>query len=295
MANNGRNRNTAGNLVHFTPGSPAALSTTGIKSAVTLTASAQDVTSLTQPDVPRVVDIVGNVASTVAATLSTALAGANNDLDYTSVLTGVLGNAITIAYVDPADNDIAESVAVVGTAITFTLSTDGSSVITSTGDSLKATLLASAPASALVTAADKAANDGSGVVIAMAATALTGGITKSTGDVVITGRNVRGAEITDTIALNGTVRVLGTKAFASISNINFPARQQVSDTVAVGTIDKLGFPSTLRQNTVLKTFLNDVLEGTAPTVSVDADEVEKNLFDLNSALDGTRVDIWYMI
>lgn len=295
MANNGRTRTTAGNLIHFNPGSPAAASTTGIKSAVTLTEAAQDITSLTQPDVARVVDIVGNVASTVQATLSTNLTGSNNDLDFTAVPVGALGNLITIAYVDPGDNDIAESVAVVGNAITFTLSTDGSSAITSTGDTLKATLLASAPASALVTAADKAANDGSGVVTAMAATALTGGITKSTGNVVVTGRSVRNEVITDTIALNGTVRVVGTKAFLSISNINFPARHQTGDTVAVGTTDKLGIPSTLRQNTVLAAFLNDVKEGTLPTVTTDADEVEKNFVDLNSALDGTRVDVWYMI
>jgi hypothetical protein len=295
MANNGRTRATAGNLIKFTPGSPAALSTTGIKAAVTLTAAAQDITDVTQPDVARVVDIVGNVASTVAATLSTALTGANNDLDFTSVLTGVLGNAITIRYLDPAANDAVESVSVAGTAITFNLATDGAGAITSTGDSLKATLLASAPASALVTAADKAANDGSGVVTALAATALTGGITKSTGNVVVTGRNIRGETITDTIALNGTTRVAGVKAFSYISNINYPARQQVSDTVAVGTTDKLGIPSTLRQNTVLMAFLADVKEGTLPTVVVDADEVEKNTVDLNSALDGTRVDIYYVI
>lgn len=295
MANNGRTRTTAGNLIKYSPGSPAAASTTGIKAAVTLTAAAQDVTSLTQPDAPRVVDIVGNVAGTVQAALSTALTGINNDLDYTAVPVGALGNLITIEYVDPADISIAESVAVVGNAITFTLSTDGSSVITSTGDTLKATLLASVPASALVTAADKAANDGSGLVIAMAATALTGGITASSGNVVITGKNVRNATITDTIALNGTTRVVGTKAFLSISNIALPARHQVSDSVAVGTTEKLGIPSTLRQNTVLAAYLADVKEGTLPTVSVDADEVEKNLVDLNSALDGTRVDIYYMI
>jgi hypothetical protein len=109
-----------------------------------------------------------------AATLTTALAGANNDLVFTAAVTGLQGNEITIRYLDPGAPSVAESVAVSGKRIAFTLSTDGSSVITSTGDSLKATLLASAAASALVTAADAAANDGSGLVIALAETALTG-------------------------------------------------------------------------------------------------------------------------
>jgi hypothetical protein len=114
-------------------------------------------------------------AVATAATLTTALTGANNDLVFTAAVTGLAGREITITYTDPAAPGVSESVAVSGRRITFTLSTDGSSVITSTGDSLKATLLASAEASALVTAADAGANDGTGVVTALAETALSGG------------------------------------------------------------------------------------------------------------------------
>lgn len=239
-------------------------------------------------------DIVIGSAGTATATLTTALSGSNNDLVYTAVTSGSSGNDITIAYVNPGTVSASESVAVVGSAISFSLATDagtpqvetaavtgggsgptesgtltvtvtgaavtGSPVevnvdidhtvsttfalvgadiraalgavaaitdvytvggtganvvltktvaaandatlniawegsiagitavtsstdttagvapaITSTGDSLKATLLASSPASALVTAADAAGNDGSGAVTALSATNLTGG------------------------------------------------------------------------------------------------------------------------
>lgn len=112
---------------------------------------------------------------TVQATLSTTLTGNNNDLVFTAVPPGEDGNAITVAYVDPAANDAALSVTVLGNAVTFHLATGSGGAITSTGDDLKTALLASAAASLLVTATDKAANDGSGVVTALAATPLASG------------------------------------------------------------------------------------------------------------------------
>lgn len=113
--------------------------------------------------------------SAVAATLSTNLTGANNDLVFTAVTAGTGGNSITITYVDPAGNDEVLDISVLGSAITVSLATGGAGAITTTADELKAALLLSVPASALVTAADKASNDGSGIVTAMAATPLAGG------------------------------------------------------------------------------------------------------------------------
>jgi hypothetical protein len=143
---------------------------------------------------------------TVHAYLKTALAGANNDLVFHAVAEGSSGEAITIAYVDPSANDATESVTVSGNAITFHLATGVAGAITSTGDSLKATLLASAAASALVTAADAAGNDGSGVVIALAATALAGRAiivhlgTGSGGAITSTAAQVAAAIAADTLA-----------------------------------------------------------------------------------------------
>jgi hypothetical protein len=53
---------------------------------------------------------------------------------------------------------------------------------------------------------------------------IKGGIAGQTGNVVITGTNILGASITDTIALNGTGEVAGTKAFQTVSNIHLPVQ-----------------------------------------------------------------------
>lgn len=144
--------------------------------------------------------------SAVQATLSTNLTGSNNDLTYTAVTPGTGGNSVTIAYVDPSGNDAELSVDVAASAITVNLATGVAGAITSTGDDIKAAILASVPASALVTVADKSANDGSGVVIAMSATPLAGGapvpsvaVVETTPGVTATGRGANvGAKLIDT-------------------------------------------------------------------------------------------------
>jgi hypothetical protein len=107
------------------------------------------------------------------ATLSTALAGGNNDLVWTAVTGGEAGNALTVEYIDPAGAD-AGSIALVGNAIEVTLAHSGAA-ITATADDIKLLVLASPAVSAVVTAEDDAGNDGSGVVTAMAAAPLIGG------------------------------------------------------------------------------------------------------------------------
>lgn len=114
-------------------------------------------------------------AIAVKASLTTALAGANNDLAFLARSAGVAGNAITVEYVDPAANDAVLAVSVVGTAITVDLATDNAGVITSTAAQVLAALLASAPAMALISAALAPSNSGAGIVTALAATPLANG------------------------------------------------------------------------------------------------------------------------
>lgn len=60
----------------------------------------------------------------VASSLTTALAGANNDIVWTAATKGADGDNITIEYVDPGTPSAALSVDVVGNAITVNLATD---------------------------------------------------------------------------------------------------------------------------------------------------------------------------
>jgi hypothetical protein len=108
------------------------------------------------------------------ASLTTVLAGANNDMVWTARNRGTGGNAITVAYV-VAGASTPLSIGVVGNAITVNVATNGSSVATSTAAQVKAAVEASAAANALVKLANAASNDGTGVVAAQAATALSGG------------------------------------------------------------------------------------------------------------------------
>lgn len=109
------------------------------------------------------------------ATLTTALTGTNNDLKYSTVNRGLEGNDIRIRYV-VSGNDTPLSVSVSGKDITVNVATDGSGEATSTAAQVKTAIDASAPAAALVSTANATGNDGTGVVTALAFTALSGGL-----------------------------------------------------------------------------------------------------------------------
>lgn len=126
-------------------------------------------------------------SAAVAAVLSTALTGANNDLDYAARTAGVAGNSIAIVYVDPMGNDAALSVSVSGTTITVSLATDGAGAITSTAQQVMTAINRVPAAVALVGINLKSGNTGAGVVTALASTALATGadaaITSTAGNV----------------------------------------------------------------------------------------------------------------
>lgn len=74
---------------------------------------------------------------------------------------------------------------------------------------------------------------------------IKGNVSGITGNVVVTGTNVNGDTITDTIALNGTTEVAGVKAFKTVTSVALPvcshtAAQQIETATAVGTITKAG-------------------------------------------------------
>lgn len=122
----------------------------------------------------------GAPADGVRATLARNPAGDDNALTFTAVGYGTDGNNITIAYTNPGAASQAIAVSVIDRAITVSLATNGGSAITSTAAQVKAAIEANAVAAALVTCAVNtgdtgSADDGSGVVTALAAAAMTGG------------------------------------------------------------------------------------------------------------------------
>ena len=125
---------------------------------------------------------------------------------------------------------------------------------------------------------------------------VTGNAGGIAGNVVITGTDMAGAAITDTIALSGSSTVAGTKAFATVTSIAYPAETNAgTDTVSIGTTDKLGLPAMLPHNTVERAYYNNVLEGTAATVTVSSTVLSSNTVDLNTALAGAIVDVYLFV
>ena len=99
----------------------------------------------------------------------------------------------------------------------------------------------------------------------------------ATGNVVITGTNIRGETISDTIALNGTTAVDGVKAFATVSSIQVPVKAG-SESVWVGWLDKLGLQSIPMTTSVISEDSNNAADTGGSVLTRDADEVEKNFF-----------------
>lgn len=117
--------------------------------------------------------------------------------------------------------------------------------------------------------------------------------------VTIEGTNVAGETITETLpafTVDTAGTVEGSKAFKTVTKITIPAHDGNGATTEIGTGSALGLSHELDDNTVIPgmTALNGSREGTEPTVATDGSAVEGNTADLNSALDGNEVDIWYI-
>ena len=118
--------------------------------------------------------------------------------------------------------------------------------------------------------------------------------------VVITGTNYDDEEITETLpafTVNTAGTVSGSKAFKTVTEIVIPAHDGTGATTAIGWGDVLGLPWLLSRKTNLykQTFLNNVVESTEPTVTTSASAIESNTIDLNSALNGTAVDSYFIV
>jgi hypothetical protein len=115
--------------------------------------------------------------------------------------------------------------------------------------------------------------------------------------VTIAGTNEAGEAITEVLPVfteDTAGIVTGAKAFATVTSITIPAHDGTGATTAIGFGDKLGLPDYLSDAAdVGYASFGGVKETTAPTVVADADELEKNTVDLNTALNGTAVDVVY--
>lgn len=111
------------------------------------------------------------------------------------------------------------------------------------------------------------------------------------GNVVITGTDIHGNTISESLAIlaNGSTALTGSKAFRSVESISFPGEDSpytASWTVGVGT--KLGLSGCLDGAGWYLKGLVDGVDLTGSTVAADVDEVSKNTIIPNPAPDAAR-------
>ena len=109
----------------------------------------------------------------------------------------------------------------------------------------------------------------------------------TTANVTINGTDMRGGVISETLALNGTTPVIGTRAFATIPSIVLPS--VATPTINVGNGVKFGLDRLLPgANTVLCTNVDGALDGSAATVAPNASSLSSTTVQFNTAPNGTH-------
>ena len=115
--------------------------------------------------------------------------------------------------------------------------------------------------------------------------------------VVLAGLDMEGNAIAETLPIftvNSATTVTGAKIFAKVTSITIPAHDGTGATTAIGTGSKLGIDKRLSRNSVYRAYLGDTIEGTAPTVTVDATNLEGNGATPDSALKATAIRLDYV-
>ena len=124
------------------------------------------------------------------------------------------------------------------------------------------------------------------------------GAEDTNGTIVVVGTDLAGNAITETLTPNGGACVAGAKCFKTITSITGAGWVigDGNDTVKLGFGALIGLPDKLTDTAqVLCASLNNAKQATAPTVTVSATALESNTVDLDSALDGTPVKVYYLV
>ena len=116
------------------------------------------------------------------------------------------------------------------------------------------------------------------------------------GKVIITGTNIAGKVITEEFEFSddASAAKVGAKAFKTVTSIYIPAQDGTSASFTIGFGELIGLPVMLSA-APLCWLLDDGVVATAPSFTVDGDELEKNTFDFDGALDGSVLDLFLVL
>lgn len=119
-----------------------------------------------------------------------------------------------------------------------------------------------------------------------------GGVTDdvAAGNYVLTGKDIRGNAITETLVFeaNATTKQVSTKAFKTVTSLLAPIQDGAGATFSIGVEDALGLDRCMSGNEVLLATVDGVRETTFPTVTYHATDISKNTVDPNTALNGAK-------
>lgn len=277
--------------------SAVAASNTAVLAAVNLLLDAQDVvTGLTSPGIPRAIRIKGSAAGVAGNVVITGTNYKGAVITETIALNGATAADGAKAFRTvtkvalPAETHAAKAQVETATVVgTVTLAGNATVVVTCTGMTGTPKTISVAVAlndtAALVAGKIRTALAADTAVAALFTVGGTGA------EVVLTKKAIAANIANLNVSIdNGTCTGLTTAASSADTTAGV-----AYDTVSIGFNDKLGIPYFLTHNTVLAAFLGGTKEANAPTVTVDADELEKNTIDLDSALNGSAVDIYLIV
>lgn len=113
------------------------------------------------------------------------------------------------------------------------------------------------------------------------------------GTIIITGTNIAGDVITEDFAFlaDASDAKVGAKAFKTVTSIYIPVQEGTGASFTIGFGELLGLPLILDAKPLVFV-LDDGVIATAPVITADADELEKNVIDMNGTLDGSVYDIF---
>jgi hypothetical protein len=280
-------------VAHVNWADPAAASSDAIKT-ITLGAAAQTITTgITNPDYPRALAVAGNAADIAGNVVIAGTNYAGEAITDTIALDGTTSKPGTKAFKTvtsitvPAQTHTpaqqVETATIVGT-----ITTEGTATVTVTSALYEGPVVMHVPV-----AVDDDASAVAEKIRAYIGPILADEFTVSGEGASVVLTAVAPAANDDTLNIaftNGTCEGLTPDATSDNTTPGVAA-----DTVTIGTTDILGLPYKLAHNTVLEAYLNNAKEAVAPTVTVSTSAVESNTVDLNSALNGSAVDVYLIV
>jgi hypothetical protein len=265
---------------------------------VTLGAAAQAAitTGITNPAVPRGLSIVGNVAGVAGNVVITGTNYDGEEIDETLALNGTttvngakaFKSVTNIAAPAQTHTPAAQTETI---TVTHAVDANGDLPVAITA----AALGADSPLTvtvAVTTALDDVTKTAAAVVEGLNADAKFAAVFTASNEAGVITVTAKAPAANDaTLAIAFTVGSTGITVGASTNGTSGVAY----DIVKVGWTDILGLPFLLAHNTVDKTYHDNTIEGTPPTVTVSATAIESNTIDLNTALAGKVVDVYLIV